>query len=293
MTNSLLKVLITGADGQLGRALQHHAKANLFNLIPCSRTALNIIDEASIQQALKQHRPDVVINTAAYTAVDKAEQEKEVAERINTQGPALLAAMCQANNIPLIHISTDYVFDGKKDIPYKETDTTHPINVYGQTKLLGEQAISANHNHAIILRVSSVFSEYGNNFLKTMLRLARERDTLRVVDDQIACPTYAGHIADVIYQLISNFKPGIYHYCDRPAVTWHHFAKAIIEAAAEEETLKVKEVLPITTAEYPTPAKRPPYSALDCRLIQKTFSIEQRDWQAALPTILHHLKGNS
>ncbi len=291
MTNSLPKILITGSDGQIGQALQRHTDAALFALIACSRTTLDITNKISIQEALDTYQPNLIINTAAYTAVDKAQQEPDLAQHINAQGAALLAQACQEHNIPLIHLSTDYVFDGHKDTPYLETDTTHPINIYGTTKLLGEQAIRQYCEQHLILRVSSVFSEHGHNFLKTMLRLAREKETLRVVADQIACPTYAGHIAGVIYTLIRRFQPGTYHYCDKTAVTWHEFASAIIAAAAEQEPLMVKEVLPITTTDYPTPANRPAYSVLDCQHLEQTFAIKQADWRISLPIVLQQLKG--
>ncbi|MFZ2314594.1 MAG: dTDP-4-dehydrorhamnose reductase [Gammaproteobacteria bacterium] len=292
MTGYLPKVLITGGQGQLSMALQHHSQAMSVHLIACSREQLDITQQISIEQAIAEYQPDIIINTAAYTAVDKAEQDHEAALHINKSGPYWLGKICQANKIPLLHVSTDYVFDGQQTTPYQEDDETNPINYYGKTKLLGEQAIRETCEQHIILRVSSVFSEYGQNFLKTILRLASEREELRVVADQIACPTYAGHIASAIYQIIKDFKaPGTYHYCDQPAVTWHAFATAIIEEAAKHQTLAVKRIIPITTADYPTPAKRPHYSVLNCSRTQHVFAIEQADWRTTLPGILNSLKG--
>lgn len=292
MTGYSPKVLITGADGQLGTALKHHPLANSFHLITCSRQQLDITQQAIIEEMFEHHQPEIIINAAAYTAVDKAEQDKENAQRLNKTGPHLLAQACETHKIPLLHVSTDYVFDGQQTTPYRENDTTQPINYYGETKLLGEQMVRETCEQHIILRVSGVFSEYGNNFLKTMLRLAREREELRVVADQITCPTYAGHIAAVIYQIIKDFKePGTYHYCDKSAVTWHAFATAIIEEAKKHSPLAVKRIIPITTADYPTPAKRPPFSVLNSDHIQTTFSLKQADWQTSLPAILNTLKG--
>ena len=218
------KILITGSDGQVGSALRAHVAAKNFHLIACNRENMDITNPVSIQQAISQFSPDIIINTAAYTAVDKAETHIEEVMQVNHIGTEHLAIACKRNNIPLIHLSTDYVFDGSNTLPYRENDTANPINVYGKSKWLGEQSIREHCEQHIILRVSGVFSEYGNNFMKTILRLANERKELNIIADQITCPTYASHIANVIYSLIPNLHTwGTYHYCDAPAVSWHEF----------------------------------------------------------------------
>lgn len=291
MKNSLSKILITGANGQLGMALRHHPRAASYHLIPCSHADLDITDPASIQRAITTFSPDMVMNCAAYTAVDKAEQDLKQALNVNYIGAQNLAIACDTNEIPLIHVSTDYVFDGTHTIPYQEHDLACPINVYGDTKWRGEQVIREACKQHIVLRVSGVFSEYGNNFLKTILRLAQEKKELRIVADQITCPTYAGDIADVLFtiaQYPSRF--GTYHYCNTAPVSWHQFATAIVQIANTHQSMLVEEIKAIRTSDYPTAAKRPAYSVLDCSKIKNDFNIQQSTWNEALshviPTLL-------
>jgi len=291
MTNSLPRVLITGGRGQLASALQYHPHAFAFSLIVLSKEELDITQPSSIQNAIDIHRPDIIINTAAYTAVDKAEDDIEQAVLINHIGAWDLAAACQRENILLVHISTDYVFNGAQQTPYTEKSPTAPLNVYGQTKLAGEETVRESCEKHIILRVSGVFSEYGNNFAKTIAKLAREREELRIVSDQISCPTYAGDIAAAIYKILGTDEKvyGTYHFCSRDPISWHQFAVSIIAEAETFSPVKTQKVLPITAAEYALRALRPGYSALNCDKIHFTYGIEQPGTQKAVQTILASL----
>lgn len=288
MSSSLPKILITGGRGQLASALQYHPHAYAYSLIVLSREELDITQPASIRQAIEKHRPDMIINTAAYTAVDKAESETEQANLINHIGAKNIATACAEKNIFLLHLSTDYIFDGAQPIPYTEENAATPINVYGQSKLLGEQAIQQICEKYIVLRVSGVFSEFGTNFAKTMIRLARERTEFSVVADQITCPTYAGDIAAAIYKILAAEEKiyGTYHYCSRDPVSWHQFAVSIIAEAETFAPVKTQKILPIAAAEYPTAARRPAYSVLNCDKISFTYGIEQPGTQKAIQTIL-------
>lgn len=277
MTNSLLKVLVTGGSGQLGQALAHHPRAKEVKLIPCARPDLDITNPTSIANAFAKFEPDLIINAAAYTAVDKAEEEFENADSVNHLGAKNIAKACAEHHIPLIHISTDYIFDGTKNAAYVENDTPNPLNMYGKTKWLGEQAVRENCKEHIILRVSGVFSEHGQNFFKTMLKLSTNPD-LKVVSDQITCPTYAGDIANTIYTIIKKLdlkKFGTYHYCSTPETSWHHFAEVILH----------REIKAITTDQYPTAAKRPSHSVLDCQKIISDYAIQQPSWERAIWTL--------
>jgi len=287
MNSYLPKILITGSNGQVGASLRQHSAASDFHLAACTREELDISDMASVQRALAAHTPDIIINTAAYTAVDKAEQEQQQCDRANHIGPRNLAIACRKQQIPLIHLSTDYIFPGTQSVPYREDDRANPVNYYGAAKWLGEQAIQEQCEQYIILRVSGVFSEHGSNFPKTILRLARERKQLRIVADQITCPTYAGDIAGTIFALAKNLSHwGTYHYCSRAPVSWHQFAVAIITEAGRHEKLAVEEIAAITTATFPTAAKRPAYSVLDCGKIEKDYRIRQPSWKKALAVIV-------
>lgn len=290
MSNSLPKILLTGANGQIGMALRHHTRSAEYLFSPCSHTALDITDINSIMAAITDFAPDIVINTAAYTAVDKAEKEQEQAMQVNYIGAQNLALVCQKMNVPLIHLSTDYVFDGHHSSPYQEDEKASPLNVYGQSKWLGEQAIREECQHHVILRVSGVFSEYGNNFLKTILKLAREKKELRIVADQITCPTYAGDIAHVLFSMVQQLpRFGTYHYCNAAPVSWHAFATTIVQIAKKHQPLLVEEIKSISTSEYPTLARRPLYSVLDCHKIEKETGLNQTLWSKALAAIIPQL----
>lgn len=285
---SQLKVALTGASGQLGCSLSK-IMGDRVNLLKLDRVTLDITESTQVSEILSVFAPDVIINAAAYTAVDKAEQEPELAEAINSKGPENLAKIATKLDAVLIHVSTDYVFDGRSKKPYEETDDTNPQSVYGLTKLQGEQAIAKNCDRHIILRTAWLFSEYGNNFVKTMLRLAQVRRELGVVADQIGGPTYAGDIADAIISIISQLNPandhrfGLYHYSGEPYVSWYQFANDIFTQAVQQRLIvKEPRVNPITTVEYPTPAKRPAFSMLNCSKIKQNFDVSPSNWQTAL-----------
>lgn len=286
--SSVINILVTGANGQVGNEVVQQGQQRGHKITAFKRSDLDITDKQAVHDVVSACAPQVVINAAAYTAVDRAEQEPELAYAVNRDGPYYLAMACQQHNIPLLHLSTDYVFDGKQSEPYREQDAISPLGVYGDSKWQGEQQVRQHSSKHLILRVSWVFSRHGNNFVKTILRLARERELLKIVADQYGCPTYAGDIANVLLTLTEKaaFSPdsawGTYHYCGLPAVSWYEFAEKIIESANHYETLMVKEVLPITTTEYPTPAQRPANSVLDTGRLQEVFGLNPPDWQQGL-----------
>ncbi|OOC13809.1 dTDP-4-dehydrorhamnose reductase [Dickeya dadantii] len=284
-----MKVLLTGANGQLGRCFQDRLPDG-WSVLATDTDSLDITDEAQVQATVKSWQPDAIVNAAAYTAVDKAESEPALAARINVAGPEYLARAARQLGARFIHVSTDYVFDGTSTRPYSETDATHPLGVYGQTKLDGERAVLKVNPAAQIVRTAWVFSEYGNNFVKTMLRLGRERDTLGVVADQRGCPTYAGDIASAIITLLQQqADAGLYHFCGDEEVSWHDFASAIFAIAGEQQVLTRAPVInAITTEQYPTPAARPAYSTLDCDKIAR-FGIQPSAWREALGVIIPKL----
>lgn len=256
-----------------------------------SREELDITNAEQVSKIVNEYKPSVIINAAAYTAVDKAEAEVELANAINNLGPKNLAKAAAQVNAAIIHISTDYVFAGNKNGLYTETDEVNPQGVYGQTKLAGEQSVAQECDAHIILRTAWVFSEFGNNFVKTMLRLAQTRDTLGVVGDQFGGPTYAGDIAKAIISIAQQLqqgciKFGVYNYSGYPHVSWQEFASEIFEKALAKNLIQSPiTVNSILTADYPTPAKRPANSKLDCSKITTDFSIQPSDWKAALNTI--------
>jgi dTDP-4-dehydrorhamnose reductase len=273
-------VLVTGANGQLGQALQYisgNYPEIAFHFANSSEA--DITNKEKLRQIFLQVKPQYCINAAAYTAVDKAESEPQKAQLINVDGARNLAEVCKKFDTTLLHISTDFVFDGQKKTPYAETDATNPQGVYAQTKLDGEKAITDTLKQHFIIRTSWVYSRYGNNFMKTMLRLAAERTSLSVVDDQIGTPTSATDLAQALLQIIQSGKRayGIYHFSNDGVTSWCDFAREIFAVNGCEIQLN-----PIPTAAYPTPAKRPAYSVLDKTKIQQTFGIEIKDWKAAL-----------
>lgn len=288
----MFKVLVTGAKGQVGSELVKAAPAG-FTVIGLGSNELDITNQQQVTAVIAQYKPDLIINAAAYTAVDKAESDSDNAYAVNQQAVAWLAQAAKQADIPLFHISTDYVFDGESTTPYKETDPVNPQSVYGMSKLAGEQVLAATHNKHIILRTSWVFGAEGNNFVKTMLRLGKERDELSVVADQHGCPTSARSIAKVLWQLAEKYKTertlpwGIYHFSNSPACTWYEFACEIFEQAVKAGVLKRKPVVqPITTAEYPTPAKRPAWSVLDCCKIEDLITNATDSWKKELNSLI-------
>lgn len=286
-------VLLTGARGQVGWEVARRAAAAGFTVKACGHSDLDIAQRDAVARAVDDAAPKAVINAGAYTAVDKAESERDAAFAVNRDGPANLTDACARAQIPLIHISTDYVFDGAKTSAYVENDPVAPLGVYGASKLAGEDAVRSSGARHVILRTAWVYGIEGHNFVKTMLRLGRERDTLRVVADQHGCPTFAGDLADAILAVVRNVtanpKPdmwGTFHCVNAEATTWNAFARKIFDLAAPK--LGKKPVVEaITTADYPTPAKRPANSVLDCGKIKRIHGIALRPWPAALEDVLN------
>ena len=283
-------ILITGANGQLGNEMQAiAASSSNYNFLFTDKEELAIDDLNALQEFFKIQPIYFCVNCAAYTAVDKAESEMELANRINGLAVGYLAAVCKENNSGFIHISTDYVFDGAADSPYVENHPVNPVNAYGTTKLNGEVLAQQNNPTTIIIRTSWVYSFFGNNFVKTMLRLMKERESLNVVSDQLGCPTYAADLAAAIMKIIESNSTekniaGIYHYSNRGVTNWHEFAMAINELSGSNCVVN-----PIATSQYPTPAKRPQYSVMDTSKIQQTFNLQIPEWKESLKICIDKL----
>jgi len=294
-----LKILLTGKNGQVGFELKR-ALAPLGKIVALGSRELDLSDLSAIRETIRQYQPDVIVNPAAHTAVDRAESEEDVAKRVNSEAPGVFAEEAEKRGIPLIHYSTDYVFDGRKEGAYQEEDATSPLGVYGRTKREGEKAIQKACSRSLILRTSWVVGAHGNNFLKTMLRLASEREELKVVADQFGAPTSAALIADVTAHLLrqmmhgdaSAFPYGIYHLVARDVTTWHEYAAFVIEFARKQGfPIKVPadKILPIPTSDYPTPARRPQNSQLSVEKLEKTFDLHLPNWQDGVVQILEQI----
>lgn len=288
-----MKLLIFGAGGQVGTALRSAVWPSAATITALTHAQADIGDAAAVAAAMDASNCDVVINAGGYTAVDKAEGEPAAALRINGEAPGLIAAECVRRGAALIHMSTDYVFDGEKPAPYLECDPPAPLGVYGASKLAGERAVAERLEQHIILRTSWVFSATGSNFVRTMLRLAAAGRDIRVVQDQAGGPTPADDIAWAIAQIVARITAapaawGTYHYCGTPAVSWYEFARVIFEVNGAI-TGKQVPVTPISTKDYPTAARRPANSRLDCAKIRGAFGIEQRPWRAVLESAMKSL----
>ena len=292
-----MKILLTGANGQVGWELARQGADSAHEMIALDRQALNIADESAVLAVCKQHQPDLLINAAAYTAVDKAESEVDLAYAINRDGPQYLANACKEADIPLLHISTDYVFDGSQAEPYRETDPVAPLGVYGESKWAGEQAVRQTLDKHIILRTAWVFGRHGHNFVKTMFRVGAERDQLRVVSDQVGGPTSAAGIAQVLLGIADQFDRhaelawGTYHFSGQPFTSWHGFALEIIKSGRAVGLIDHEVTIEaIPSSEYPTPAARPANSRMSTQLLEKTFGFKSDDWHSALQAMLPFLK---
>jgi len=282
------KILLFGSNGQVGTELRH-ILPNIGDLIPINRDLVDLTSEADIRNCIRDNNPQFIVNAAAYTAVDKAESEPELAHQINAIAPSIMAEESNKIKAKFIHISTDYVFDGKSNKPYLESDLVNSLGVYGKTKLEGEEKIREKCHNYIILRTAWVYGKYGKgNFVKTMLRVGEERETLKVVMDQIGCPTYAQDIAIIISKMIEEnggekSLQETYHFSNLGVCSWYDFAVNIFRQAKKlGYSLKVKEIIPITTEEYPTPAQRPAYSVLNTSKIRNDYNISGNYWLDSL-----------
>jgi dTDP-4-dehydrorhamnose reductase len=278
-------IIVTGANGQLGKEIRDlSTRYKKFHFIFLPKEDLPIHEFEQVQQYFEECKPQYCINCAAYTAVDKSETDREAAMLVNGVAPGVLAAVCKSVGTKFIHISTDYVFDGTASVPYKEDHPTRPVNYYGSTKLAGEERCIKNNDQSIIIRTSWVYSVYGNNFVKTMMRLMKEKDNLNVVNDQLGSPTYAADLARAILVIIeesekaiSGWVAGIYHYSNDGIISWYDFAVAI-----KKLTGSGCSIHPIPTTAYPTPAKRPAYSAFNKDKIKSTYHLAIADWKSSL-----------
>ncbi len=287
-----MKILVTGAKGQVGSELVQLGEALGFEMLAMGRTELDITKRPAVNTLVRKQKPNYVINAAAYTAVDRAELEPEFAYAINRDGAACIAQACADNNIPLVHISTDYVFDGYKIGGYNEMDSPNPRCVYGKSKLAGERAIESIIEQYLILRVSWVFGANGSNFVKTMLRLGVEREEFGVVADQLGKPTSASEIARVILEILPKVEDrwGVFHLAQPEVVSWHGFASAVFdEARSQGVRLKVRDVKAIETADYPTTASRPLRSELSSEKLEAVFGLQIRPWKKSLSTVIGQL----
>lgn len=281
-----------GAKGQLGWEICRQGGTHALEVIGLDLPKVDITDPAAIGKALDATRPFLVVNAAAYTAVDLAESEPDSAFAVNRDGPANLAALCSEVGIPLVHISTDYVFNGEKGSAYLESDPISALGVYGKSKATGEEAVRNHLREHIILRTSWLYGVHGANFVKTMLRLAKQEETLRVVADQFGCPTFAADLAEAVLMIAACYRDGgetawgTYHYCGEGSTSWHGFAETIIRLARPHDTLQVRQVTALKTEEYPTPARRPANSVLDCSLIRERFGISPRPWKDSLANMI-------
>lgn len=283
-------ILVTGANGQLGNSIRLLAKHYpQYNFLFTDVDTLDITDPQAVGKAIKDNQVDYVVNCAAYTAVDKAEDDEELCRRLNSYAVGVLGKAAHEAGAKMVHVSTDYVFSGTGYLPYKETDETRPVSAYGRTKLAGEQILQEVCPEAVIIRTAWLYSEFGSNFVKTVLRLGKERDELRFVFDQIGTPTYAGDLAAAVMAVVAAdekgaYVPGIYHYSNEGVCSWFDFTIKILEIAGISS-----RVFPIETKEYPTKAVRPPYSVLNKSKIKQTYGIAIPHWEASLRVCLEKL----
>lgn len=283
-----MNILITGANGQLGTEMRVQSSEHPQHVYYFTDVAeLDICDKIAVDTFIKDNNIQIIVNCAAYTAVDKAEDDKTKCAEVNYRAPCHLAEAAEKNGASLIQISTDYVFDGTSCVPYKEDDDTNPLSIYGYTKEIMEEDITALCKNTVVIRTSWLYSEYGNNFVKTMLKLGKEKDSLTVVWDQVGTLTYAGDLANAIYSIIDNgIIPGIYHYSNEGVCSWYDFTKAIHMFAG----ITTCDVQPIPSSDYPTKAHRPSYSVLDKTKIKKTYSLKIPYWMDSLDKCIRKLE---
>jgi dTDP-4-dehydrorhamnose reductase len=290
-----MKIFLTGGEGQLGSELISQAASHGIDILAPPLAQMDLTQPEQIDRIWTEFRPAAVINAAAYTAVDRAESEPELAFAVNAEAAERIARRCARENIPLIHISTDYVFDGLKRAPYLEDDPVVPLGVYGRSKAEGETRVRRALKQHLIVRTAWLYSAHGANFVKTVMRLIGERDELRVVDDQLGCPTCAADLADALLQLTERLDTGraipwgTYHYCGSGVTSWYGLARHVLQTMVSRGRISSFRLLPITTAEYPTPARRPPYSVLDCRRIETTFDIRRPAWSQSVEKTVDRL----
>ena len=288
-----MRVLVFGCRGMLGKELLELLGREDFAVTGIDRKTLNLEEQDMIAPVIRENSPDVIVNCAAYTNVDLAEEERELALKVNRDAPGIMATVCQEMSIPLIHVSTDYVFDGNSAAPYRETDETSPINFYGYSKLQGELAVKSVLRQHLIVRTSWLYGRYGKNFVKTILKLSREKDRIEVVSDQYGSPTWARDLAGSLVKILKavrldreRIKWGIYHYAGRGETSWYGFACKIIEYAGEYEKFRISGIKPIESSAYKTAAARPKRSVLNCDKIFSCFGIEARLWEFSLEEMI-------
>ena len=290
-----MKILLTGSKGQLGREVVEAGIHSGLEIIPMDLPEIDITDFENLAGIFSDLKPSIVINAAAYTAVDLAETQKNICFATNLDGPADLSRLCNNNKAHLVHISTDYVFDGRTNTPYREYDPVSPINVYGQSKAQGEKAVLAMNGRHIIIRTSWLYGRYGKNFVKTMLRMGQEKKSIDVVNDQYGCPTCAYDLSEAIIDIVrqilegKSYTSGVYHYCGKGITTWYEFALSIFQIATELGLKEIPHLTPISTSQFPTAAKRPLYTALDCSQIEHTFGIRIKSWEKSLKKTIQQI----
>ncbi len=290
-----IKYAVIGSSGQLGNELVRQGKTSGIHLLTLDLPRFDITDPAAVEKQLRSGDISLVINAAGYTDVDRAEKEPEQAFAVNREGAYNLASRCNEIGVPFIHVSTDYVFNGKKEGAYLETDPVSPLGIYGGSKADGESEIRKRLTEHIIIRTSWLYSVHGRNFVKTMLKLGRDKEIVRVVVDQYGCPTSAADLAGAIFRIAGQLSEGvdiqwgIYNYCGDGVTSWHGFAETIFDIARRYDSFSVTQILTISTAEYPTPALRPANSALDCSKIRRNFGIQPRPWRESLAEVIGKL----
>lgn len=290
-----MKIFLIGSQGQLGWELFRQGKELGFEIKDVDRPQFDITDPDQVTNIISDFEPSLVINSAAYTNVDGAETQKDLAFLVNRDAPAHLAELCSSAGIPLIHFSTDYVFNGEKDVPYKETDTVSPLNIYGQSKLEGEISIRSRLNKHIIIRTSWLYGIHGQNFVKTMLSLGKEKESIQVVADQFGSPTNAADLSESVLTIVSTIQNrakiqwGTYHYCGQGITSWYGFSKAIFDIAKKISPLKIQHVEPVSSNSFASKSSRPAFSALDCERIKKHFCIHTKPWRQSLNIMINRL----